>query len=284
MTHKINKDYIHTYQPISFTDLGKDEDSKSGYDWETGRVLVSRQAKSGLLKKLPGADVSPLAKQFRKDVEREASWSIFEHLNAPLGKAEEGDQAEAYDLLLGNVDNFQETLDMAMNLALYTGKRSGNPGLWRGNSILLGQLRDPNSVAYNMGRPDFKKRIVNGAFWEQIEAGLSRELETILSQEAPCLDPSSQEIGWKILKKNTEGTVGFPHIGFDFRGLSKGAMTNFAYFVSGVEKSDIDLRYKNQFQKIFVTDYVEALEDQDCWGTPYFEEKERKYLRELVSD
>lgn len=282
MARQVKMDYLHSYQPTTFNDLGEERHSSHGYSWKRGNVLLEG-ARKDLLEKLPAVDIVKPG-SLRRDIEIEASWAILEHLNTPLEKAEESEPSNAYMPLLGNDVHIQETLDFAVNSALYTNRRSPNPGFLRGNSILLGELKNPQSVAYNIGRPEFKKRVINAAFWEQIGNGSSPELEAILSQEAVSLDPSFSDAGWKILELNNEGTLGFPHSGFDFYSLSKGSMVNFAHHVNALKQQGIDPRFKKEFQKIFVTDYMKALDNEDHWDNPYFYGKEKEHLQKLVSN
>jgi hypothetical protein len=272
----MDKDYTHIYQQTSFEDLGREDKSNHGYNWHRGNILLEGK-KEDLLKVIPTRE----KEYFRNDIESEAFWRIFKSLNYPLEKAGEREPDSPYNLLLGDNSILPSVVDFVINASLYTGKRESFPGYSMGNSILLKEMRNPDSIIYNIAKPGFKKRIVNNALWEQIGAHSSMELENILSQEAGLLDPSFADAGCKILEMNNYEYLS-EHPRFNFSPLSKGAMINFADFASKLKNSNIPPGRKDDFYKIFVSDYIEALFDKDAWDVSYFRNEERMQLIELV--
>ena len=50
-----------------------------------------------------------------------------------------------------------------------------------------------------------------------------------------------------------------------------------------MKETEIDPRFKSAFEKMFIGDYLESLDDIDCFEIPYFEGEEKEKARELVA-
>lgn len=277
----IMQDDIHMYQPTTFCDLGKDRHSKHGYNWAKGNVLLEI-ARKDLLKEMPKPQ-NEKSLDFRNSVNNECFWRIFKDLNKPLNNSGELNIDEAYSDLIGADYDLNNIIDFAVNSALYTSRRVGAPGYWKGNSILYKELKNPKSVVYNLnGKPCFKERLVNSALWEDLANNKSTNLETIFSQDSAFLDVEFLDVGKKIQKMNSpEGLNSL--IGIDFSNLSKGSVIKLGYFLKKLEDSKITNKEEGAQRNVLVRNYLNELDRTDHFGIAYFEEDEVSFLQNLVS-
>lgn len=278
------QDRIHTYQPTTFNDLGKNENSKHGYTWKEGNILLEN-AKRSLLRKMQKPKEGKFW-DFRDSVNNECFWRIFKDLNRVLEESGEFSIDEAYKNIVGggNPDyDLCEVIDFTINSALYTSKRMSHRGYWFGNSILYNELDNQNSIIYNLNSvPGFRKRIVNSALWENLVDGKTRDLEKIFNQDVTLLDTSFSDVGRRIQKINAHRESS-SLINMDISNISKGAVINLGYFINKLKSQKVKNKEEELQTDAMVQSYLEGLIRVDDSGIPYFELEDRAQLRELVS-
>jgi hypothetical protein len=217
------------YQPLDFVDFGREDSERLGFSYDRGGLELFNK-KDELIRKL--SEVSaPDARTLTEEVELDKSWGIFDILSP--SRDEDVLDYHHRMTLLDRV--FPDVLDFGINLALYTSINRGAPGYNKGHSIILAEAENPRSCLVNIISPDFQRRLVNGAFWENV--GMNPpNLANILHNYSAVLDIRYLDAGLRILNKSLTPYRRNPNPAatFDLSNLSKRAVRNYAAFVTGV--------------------------------------------------
>ena len=187
------------------------------------------------------------------DVEDARFWGIFKYLD------------ENSFLISYQISNpeAQTLLTIAVNQALLRPKESSWPGQKRGHSILHKDLvQKPLPFFREVATPEFKKKLNNGRFWEElpntyqhVDAGYGSELvEDVLENHSGDLDTAFAPEGFDILHANggSADTI-------TFQDISNEAIDNFAKFFSELVQQQKGLGIKDSDLELLAGAYAEAI-------------------------
>ncbi len=172
-------------------------------------------------------------------------------------------------------------------------KLAGAPGYSRGHAILYQQLVEtPGSMFAEKLTPNFRKRLNNGSFWEELPNADkfykdgrygSRTINDIFENHSEDLDPNFARAGYKLFDRNDEV---FPGNRFEFGYLSKKAIGGYAEFVTRLDLDrDQSGLESDQIARLVRPLAVDAIETtgEEGWDAKYPLKSRSSYVRRLKS-
>jgi hypothetical protein len=181
----------------------------------------------------------------------------------------------------------QRLLDICVDTALIVPNQTSWPGTDKGHSILHRELvQKPDSMFREAVTPEFRRRLNNGRFWEEIPnmiVGVNGHLgyhivDDVLTQDFDDLDVSFAPEGYEIFTRNYG-----EQMPFDIRFLSDTGVDRYAEYFSKVNRQRDELKLTPEQLAHLVRPYATViLETQGDDYDPRFEKNgERSYIQRL---
>ena len=174
-----------------------------------------------------------------EDLQSGRFWGVLQMTDGYNGPYEKNFQrldAQAWARGKFTERELNQIFEICVQTAFYPPKDSAWPGSYHGHSILYRDLVEvPGSIFANKVDQDFKNRLVNGSFWENIpdmcgniNSGIHlRHVEELLRTKYHLLDPKFAPEGIKILERGN--WVQPPH--FDYEELTSAGKKRYRKFI-----------------------------------------------------
>lgn len=183
-------------------------------------------------------------------------------------------------------------VDLAINLALEPEHMTA-PGHQRGHSTLLSHMVDkPGSIFANEITPDGRRRLINGAFWEELGyavGGAALRVEDILTYHGSSLDTSLATHGILYLYDRNRNltTNALEKIDIDMGGFSAQSLDKYLGFIEKVGREialDGDPAVSDKYIDQLVMPYILALvepsseDNRDLRFGPQYDDDKSEYV------
>jgi len=262
-----NDDAVGNF-PYEFKDFGALKNEALGFNDDFGREIL-KQKKIGLLKIIDqGVFKDCFSKEELKEiyriVEQEKGWQLFYDFKGVVSD----------DKLMRYIP--QALVDFSINSLLYS-----KISEFQGYPTLFNESINPMSPIYSVfSEENFRKRVVNGAFWKFAEGAHSGWdpdtflQEFLLSQNNHLLNVKYSLLGNKNLDNQNLGSC------FYFKKLSFRALSNYSKFTAEVFKKQKDLSDKLIFP------FVEAVNRRHSHfkNCVVFDDGRKEYLLKPLKD
>jgi hypothetical protein len=174
----------------------------------------------------------------------------------------------------------QELLTISINQALIPPVKPFAPGHTQGHSILFEQLVKRESPYSSIVSEDFRARLVNGTFWEEVSnmkqsrnQGISYwRIDDILVDYFSDLNSDSAAWGFPIYQRNSNTE-------FNTHGLSAEALDNYIDFIQRVDEAgheNISQKDLNPFVKAYLSTSL-SKSDRDSFHMRFPLKKKRSF-------
>ena len=183
-------------------------------------------------------------------------------------------------------------VDLVINLALEPENMAGQ-GKQRGHSTLLSHMVDkPGSIFADEITPDGRRRLINGAFWEELGyavEGAASRVEDILTYHGSELDPTLAASGVLHLYERNRNltTYASEKIDIYMGGFSTQSLDTYLGFIEQVRREialDGDPAVPDKYIDQLVTPYIIALvepssdDNSDLRFGPKYDDEKGEYV------
>lgn len=164
----------------------------------------------------------------------------------------------------------QDLVQLSVDIAiLRRNDETGKPGTTRPHSLLHDNLiSNPHSMFREMITPEFKKRLNNGRFWEELPSvgGATyhtRVAEDVLLNNFEDLDTSYVPHGLELFKLNNKYNPGHE---ISFRHTRKKTIKRFGQFVNAIENTRRFTKITDEDFEKLLTPYITSVFDTTING------------------
>lgn len=184
-----------------------------------------------------------------------------------------------------------EILQICIETALTVPKETAWPGTYKGHSIIYREIvAKKDSMFADKVRQEFKARLNNGRFWEElpdmkayVNYGMAyRHAEDVLVNHFEELDPKFAGQGYKIFERNSRTSTATD---FDLEGLSDKAKERYVKFVrrlsSNPDKSKLTFDQIAYLVKPYVEIAIGTHGEEDVSEANYPQNSKESFIKRL---